>query len=400
MVISGGKNVDYWDGLGIAGATSWHSQVRFGRPHANLRHLSGISQRTAGRRIERERVRVPRPGGERHPRQSRKPKAYQSRPLSALDPVRPNVLDHGLQDQRRPARTNSDAGPIAGRAGHPHSYGYSHPSGSSGHALHFKHRLPEFDQAASGDRRHGLCRFPLAGHRGHRQSAKFRADRVPAGAFEADSERRDRRRGRADERAAGQRGSRRRRVTPSIAKHRLARKAAVAATGVTSLHAPQTKLPAPAAPSRPVAEATAADQAEDEEKHDRADKGVDDERDHADAEMNTELRQQPVADEGADQSDDQIADQAETAAGHHPAGKPSGDDTDDKNDQKTLVGKVHGNNSPGQRCPRANRLMGEKFHRSAAKFSRSAPRSQRSAATKQSGVAPRPGSLCEARHCE
>jgi len=43
--------------------------------------------------------------------------------------------------------------------------------------------------------------------------------------------------------------------------------------------------------------------------------------------------------------------------------------------------------------------MAEKFHRSAAKFSRSAPRSQRGC-NQQSGVAPRPGSLGEARHCE
>src|SRR3984885_8074841 len=98
-----------------------------------------------------------------------------------------------------------------------------------------------------------------------------------------------------------------------------------------------TELPTPAAPSRPAEAAAAAHQTKDEQEHDCADERVQNERKDTRAEMNAELRQQPVADEGADQADDQIADQAEPATAHDPAGEPAGDDADDKNDQKALV---------------------------------------------------------------
>src|SRR5690348_6491807 len=58
--------------------------------------------------------------------------------------------------------------------------------------------------------------------------------------------------------------------------------------------------------------------------------------------METEPRQQPIADKCADQADDQIADQPKSAALHHSAGEPSRDNSDDQDDEETLVGKVHG----------------------------------------------------------
>jgi hypothetical protein len=102
-----------------------------------------------------------------------------------------------------------------------------------------------------------------------------------------------------------------------------------------------TDLPA-AAPSRPVTPTASADQSKKEEQYHGANEGVDDQSDHADAEMDTELRQQPVADESADQADDKIANQAESAAARHTPGKPAGNNADDKDHQKTLIGKVHG----------------------------------------------------------
>src|SRR5689334_9619642 len=98
-------------------------------------------------------------------------------------------------------------------------------------------------------------------------------------------------------------------------------------------------LPAPSPP--PPTQATA-DEPEQEQQHHGSDKGVEDQRDDAGAEMDTEPRQQPVADERTDQANNQIADQSETAAFHHSAGKPSGDNADDQDDQKTFVRQMHG----------------------------------------------------------
>src|SRR5271156_4937551 len=84
----------------------------------------------------------------------------------------------------------------------------------------------------------------------------------------------------------------------------------------------------PPAPAASVITAAATEQPEQQQKHHGPYKGVDDQRDNADPEVNAKLRHQPVADEGADQADQQIADQSETATLHHPAGQIPGNDSD------------------------------------------------------------------------
>src|SRR5580692_6063952 len=90
-------------------------------------------------------------------------------------------------------------------------------------------------------------------------------------------------------------------------------------------------LPA-TAPSRTVTPTASANQSQQEKQYHGANESVDDQRDHADAEMDAELRQQPIADESADQADDKIANKAVSAAAHHTPGEPAGNNTDDKDD--------------------------------------------------------------------
>jgi hypothetical protein len=59
-------------------------------------------------------------------------------------------------------------------------------------------------------------------------------------------------------------------------------------------------------------------------------------------EMNTKLRQQPVANERTDQTDEQVTDEPEAAALHHPASQPTGDNSDHDDDEETLIGQMHG----------------------------------------------------------
>src|SRR3984957_17859988 len=112
------------------------------------------------------------------------------------------------------------------------------------------------------------------------------------------------------------------------------------AIGAGNSPAPLSRLlqHSPPAPAASVVTAAAANQTEQQQKDNSADKGVDDQRHNAAPEVNTKLRQQPVADKGADQADQQIADQSEPATLHHPAGQISGNDSDEDNDEKALVG--------------------------------------------------------------
>lgn len=82
-------------------------------------------------------------------------------------------------------------------------------------------------------------------------------------------------------------------------------------------------------------------QPEKDKQHDRANGGVDDEGDGADAEMNIQLRKQPVTDECADDTDDQVSDKPEPTAPHDLTSQPAGNDADQNNDDETFIGKMH-----------------------------------------------------------
>ncbi len=79
------------------------------------------------------------------------------------------------------------------------------------------------------------------------------------------------------------------------------------------------------------------DQPENNEQDDRAERGVDDEGDHPCAEMDTQLRQQPISDERPDDADYQVADETVAATPHYVASKPSGDNADDDDDEEIFV---------------------------------------------------------------
>ena len=64
--------------------------------------------------------------------------------------------------------------------------------------------------------------------------------------------------------------------------------------------------------------ASATNEPDDQQEYQRPDCGVDDRRNHPHAEVNTELRKQPAADEGADNSNDEIADDPKSGALHEP----------------------------------------------------------------------------------
>src|SRR6202012_5256387 len=83
------------------------------------------------------------------------------------------------------------------------------------------------------------------------------------------------------------------------------------------------------------------DEAQEQQQHHGADKGVEDCSHNADAEMNAEPWQQPVADERADKADEKITNKSEAAAVHDTAGKPAGHDADQDNHQQTLIGQMH-----------------------------------------------------------
>ena len=91
----------------------------------------------------------------------------------------------------------------------------------------------------------------------------------------------------------------------------------------------------------PAASVAAAEQPEQQQKDNGADKGVYDQGNDPDAQVNAKSRQEPIADKGADQTDDQITHQSKTSPLHHPARQPSGDDSHNEDDEKTLIGQVH-----------------------------------------------------------
>src|ERR1051326_639234 len=76
--------------------------------------------------------------------------------------------------------------------------------------------------------------------------------------------------------------------------------------------AAQSASPSPAPSASPVA--SAANETESQKEQQSPDRGVDDRSDNARANVDVELRQQPVADEGSYDSDDEVADDPIPAA--------------------------------------------------------------------------------------
>src|SRR5436305_5190303 len=81
----------------------------------------------------------------------------------------------------------------------------------------------------------------------------------------------------------------------------------------------------------------AADKPYYDQQQDGTDRGVDDRADYSCAQMDVELRQQPVADEGAGDTDDKVADQAKTCSLDNFAGQPAGNQADEHDDKKAFI---------------------------------------------------------------
>jgi len=58
--------------------------------------------------------------------------------------------------------------------------------------------------------------------------------------------------------------------------------------------------------------------------------------------METDSRQQQIADECADNAYYEIADESESGAAHDLSGQPAGNKTDHQYDQKTFICNMHG----------------------------------------------------------
>jgi hypothetical protein len=89
--------------------------------------------------------------------------------------------------------------------------------------------------------------------------------------------------------------------------------------------------------------ATAADERQDKQKQNGADRGIDDGGNDSGSKSNTELRQQPAADECAKNPENEIPDQAKSSSAHDLTGEPPGDDANHEDDEKTFTGHVHAN---------------------------------------------------------
>jgi hypothetical protein len=96
-------------------------------------------------------------------------------------------------------------------------------------------------------------------------------------------------------------------------------------------------LPAPAPTPAAAKAAAATNQPHDEQEYQRPDRRVDDRRYDTNAKVNTELGQQPVADEGAYDPDEEIPNDSEPGASYDLARQPSRDETDQQYDKETLA---------------------------------------------------------------
>src|SRR5512133_3401755 len=71
-------------------------------------------------------------------------------------------------------------------------------------------------------------------------------------------------------------------------------------------------------------ESRATDHTQQQDQHDRSDKGGDDRSDQSPG-MDAEGSEEPAAEEGADHADDHVSDDSEAAAAHDSSGEPARD---------------------------------------------------------------------------
>jgi hypothetical protein len=95
------------------------------------------------------------------------------------------------------------------------------------------------------------------------------------------------------------------------------------------------RLPTPAPSCIPAA--AAANELDDEKEYQCPDRGIDNGRDDAGAEVNAEAGQHPAADKGTNHSNDEVADDAETGPLHDLTSQPSGDKTDQQYEEKAFT---------------------------------------------------------------
>ena len=102
-------------------------------------------------------------------------------------------------------------------------------------------------------------------------------------------------------------------------------------------------LPSPAPAAAPTASpsAAASNEPHDEEQQYRTDGGIDDGADHASAEMDAQLRQQPASDKGAQNPDKEIANDPKTGPAHDLTGQPAGHKTHKQDDQEAFTRHIH-----------------------------------------------------------
>jgi hypothetical protein len=94
------------------------------------------------------------------------------------------------------------------------------------------------------------------------------------------------------------------------------------------------QLPAASPSARP-------DRAQNNQKHDRADRRFDDHPREAAPEVEVEAGQKPIADQRSDDADRSIADKSETIAAQDLADQPSGDGPDKQDNDYALIRKMH-----------------------------------------------------------
>src|SRR5262249_19751771 len=78
------------------------------------------------------------------------------------------------------------------------------------------------------------------------------------------------------------------------------------------------------------------DEADDDQKDDRTNHGINDRADEARERHESQLREQPDADESADDADDDVPDQSETKTTNDLPGQPAGDRADDDHDDNAV----------------------------------------------------------------
>src|SRR5580704_17503086 len=97
------------------------------------------------------------------------------------------------------------------------------------------------------------------------------------------------------------------------------------------------ELPTPPETAAPSPAASPTDQPVNNEQDDLAYRGVDDEGDYPCAEVDTQLRQQPISDERPDNADYQVAAKAVATTAHDVASKPPGYNANDNDSDETFI---------------------------------------------------------------